>query len=68
MLDVGTGSGILGIVALKLGAGHVVGTDLDPCAVPAVQEKRSQPDRGEIFDMMIGNIIDDKEVTGSGRI
>ena len=32
MLDVGTGSGILGIVALKLGAAHVVGTDLDPCA------------------------------------
>ena len=31
MLDVGTGSGILGIVALKLGAAHVVGTDLDPC-------------------------------------
>ena len=30
ILDVGTGSGILGIVALKLGAGHVVGTDLDP--------------------------------------
>ena len=36
LLDVGTGSGILGITALKLGAGHVVGTDLDPCAVPAV--------------------------------
>ena len=30
LLDVGTGSGILGITALKLGAGHVVGTDLDP--------------------------------------
>ena len=38
MLDVGTGSGILGIVALKLGAAHVVGTDLDPCAIPAVAD------------------------------
>ena len=38
MLDVGTGSGILGIVALMYGAKKVVGTDLDPCAVPAVEE------------------------------
>ena len=36
LLDVGTGSGILSIIALKLGARHAVGTDLDPCAVPAV--------------------------------
>lgn len=63
ILDVGTGSGILGITALKLGAGHVVGTDLDPCAVPAVQENKEAneiPDAD--FDMMIGNIIDDKAV------
>ena len=61
--DVGTGSGILGITALKLGAGHVVGTDLDPCAVPAVQEnKEANQIPEEDFDMMIGNIIDDKDV------
>lgn len=63
LLDVGTGSGILGIISLKLGAKHVVGTDLDPCAVPAVAENKEAnniPD--ESFDMMIGNIIDDKEV------
>lgn len=62
-LDVGTGSGILGIVALKLGAKHVVGTDLDPCAIPAVAENKAAnqiPD--EAFDMVIGNIIDDKAV------
>ncbi len=63
LLDVGTGSGILSIVALKLGAAHAVGTDLDPCAVPAVEENKEAnqiPD--EDFEMMIGNIIDDKEI------
>ena len=63
MLDVGTGSGILGIVALKLGAAHVVGTDLDPCAIPAVADnKKANGIKDETFDMLIGNIIDDKEV------
>ena len=63
MLDVGTGSGILGIVALKLGAGHVVGTDLDPCAVPAVSEnKEANQIEEKSFDMVIGNIIDDKAI------
>lgn len=63
LLDVGTGSGILSIIALKLGAKHAVGTDLDPCAVPAVEEnKEVNGILPEAFDMMIGNIIDDKEV------
>ena len=63
MLDVGTGSGILGIVALKLGAKHVLGTDLDPCAVPSVAEnKEANQIVDETFDMVIGNIIDDKAI------
>ena len=63
MLDVGTGSGILGIVALKLGAKHVLGTDLVPCAVPAVAEnKEANQIVDETFDMVIGNIIDDKAI------
>ena len=63
LLDVGTGSGILSIIALKMGAKHAVGTDLDPCAVPAVEEnKEVNGIIPESFDMMIGNIIDDKEV------
>lgn len=63
MIDVGTGSGILGIVALKLGAKHVLGTDLDPCAVPAVAEnKEANQIVDETFDMVIGNIIDDKAI------
>lgn len=63
LLDVGTGSGILSIVALKLGASHAVGTDLDPCAVPAVEENKeaNQIPDGD-FEMMIGNIIDGREI------
>ena len=63
LLDVGTGSGILSTTALNLGATHAVGTDLDPCAVPAVEEnKEANGIPAEAFDMMIGNIIDDKIV------
>lgn len=63
LLDVGTGSGILGILSLMFGAKHVVGTDLDPCAVDAVRDNLEanhiSPDS---FEMMIGNIITDKEI------
>ncbi len=63
VLDVGTGSGILSILALKFGAGHALGTDLDPCAVPAVEDNKEANDiPSESFDMLIGNIIDDKAV------
>ena len=63
LLDVGTGSGILSIIALKMGAKHAVGTDLDPCAVPAVEENKEVNEiPAEAFDMMIGNIITDKAV------
>lgn len=63
LLDVGTGSGILSIVALKLGARHAVGTDLDPCAVSAVEENLAANQiPKEQMDMMIGNIIDDAAV------
>lgn len=63
LLDVGTGSGILSIIALKMGAKHAVGTDLDPCAVMAVEENKEVNHIPETaFQMMIGNIIDDPQV------
>ena len=63
LLDVGTGSGILSLVALKLGAKHAFGTDLDPCTVNAVSENLAAngiPE--EKMDLVIGNIIDDPSV------
>ena len=38
LLDIGTGSGILSVIAMKLGAGKAVGTDIDPIAVRVAGE------------------------------
>lgn len=63
ILDVGCGSGILGMLALKFGAAYSVGTDLDPCAIDATHENMEvngiHRDR---YEVMIGNIIDDKAI------
>ena len=63
LLDVGTGSGILSIIALMYGAKHAVGTDLDPCAVEAVaQNKEVNGIQLGDFELLIGNIITDKDM------
>jgi len=63
VLDLGTGSGILGITALKLGAEYVFGTDLDENAITAVHENlRANNIPKEKFGVIQGNIIDEKSV------
>ena len=63
ILDVGCGSGILGMLALKFGAKYSVGTDLDPCAIDATYENMEENGISrDKYEVMIGNIIDDKEV------
>lgn len=63
ILDVGCGSGILGMLALKFGASYAVGTDLDPCAIAATRENMEVNGiRDDQYEVMIGNIIDDKAV------
>ena len=63
LLDIGTGSGILSIAALKLGAKHAVGTDLDPCAITATEENMEVNGiSSESYEVLLGNLIDDREV------
>ena len=50
---------------MKLGAAHVVGTDLDPCAIPAVADNKEANDiKDETFDMLIGNIKEVQDTVG----
>lgn len=63
VLDVGTGSGILGITAIKLGAGSAFGTDLDENAVEAAKENVAVNHiPAEQFPIITGNIIDEEAV------
>ncbi len=70
VLDVGCGSGILSIAALKLGAGSVVGTDVDGDCITSTHENMTvnhlAENSGEFY---VGNLIDDKafqEKIGTG--
>ena len=63
VLDVGCGSGILSIVALKLGAREVVGTDLDPDCMISTKENMEVNHLGEeLGTFYVGNLIDDVEL------
>ena len=68
ILDVGTGSGILGIAALLFGAGSVTGTDLDLCARGAVWDNLAHNHITEDrFRLIIGNVINDEEIRSEVR-
>ena len=61
LLDVGSGSGILSIIGLKLGAKSALGTDIDPNAIHAMYENAEVNGiTEEEFVVKIGNIIDDQ--------
>lgn len=60
VLDVGCGSGILSIVSLKLGAGHLTGTDIDDDCITSTWDNFAvnRLDRSQ-GDFYVGNLIDD---------
>ena len=58
VLDLGTGSGILGIAALKMGAKEVFATDLDPLCEAAVEDNLLKNNLSkEQLPLFIGNIL-----------
>ena len=63
VLDVGCGSGILGITASKLGAKHVIMTDIDECAIRASQHNM---ELNGITNgvVLLKNLLDDNTVKG----
>lgn len=63
VLDVGCGSGILSIVALKVGAREVVGTDLDPdCMTSTYENMEVNHLPKELGTFYVGNLIDDTQL------
>ncbi len=63
VLDVGCGSGILSLVCLKLGAGTVVGTDIDPLCMEAARDNMAiNRLPAEHADFYRGNLIDDRDL------
>ena len=63
VLDVGCGSGILSIVALKLGAREVVGTDIDADCMTSTRANMEVNHLDEsLGTFYVGNLIDDVEL------
>ena len=56
--DVGAGSGILAIAAVKLDAGDVVGTDTDPLAIRTAIANAEQNDVAQRIEFRVANLLD----------
>ena len=63
LLDVGCGSGILSIAALKMGAAHVTGTDIDPDCIGSTRENM-ETNRLDLSlgDFYVGNLTTDRDL------
>jgi ribosomal protein L11 methyltransferase len=66
LIDVGCGSGILGIAAAKLGISYVLGVDLDPDAIEAAQKNSLVNDVSNYLDFFVGSL--DEIKAGNFRI
>jgi len=62
-LDLGSGSGILSIAALRLGAGSAVGVDIDPKAEDAARDNAAYNGfAAPAFAALTGNVLSDKKL------
>ncbi len=58
LLDIGTGSGILGIIAAKMGAKEVLGVDIDAVAVRVANENIAYNHVESIMQAKAGDLLD----------
>ena len=58
VLDIGTGSGILAIAALKLGADSAEGVDIDPMCVRTAGENAARNGVADRFKVLVGDLSD----------
>lgn len=58
MLDIGTGSGILALVAAKLGISKILATDIDPLAVRVAAENIGRNQMEAAIEVMVGDLVD----------
>lgn len=56
VLDVGTGTGVLGIAALALGASSAIGVDIDPWSVTNGRENAALNGAGDRFEIREGSL------------
>jgi ribosomal protein L11 methyltransferase len=55
-IDVGCGSGILSVAAVKLGASHTLGVDIDPQAIPVARENAALNGVAERLELGVGSV------------
>lgn len=68
VLDIGTGSGILGFCALSMGANFVMATELDPDCVHIIEDNLELNNiSSDRFQLAIGNIADDEEIIAEAK-
>ena len=66
VIDVGTGSGILFIAALKLGAARALARDLDPAVMSEVRRNMELNELAPgLCDLAVGNLLDGVEARGN---
>ncbi|MGH2541396.1 MAG: 50S ribosomal protein L11 methyltransferase [Ardenticatenaceae bacterium] len=56
VFDVGTGSGILGIAAVRLGAGEISASDIDPVAIAAARENAARNEVAGRITFQVGSV------------
>ncbi len=65
VLDLGCGSGILSIAALKLGAAHVTGTDIDEDCLSSTRANFEINRLEEsLLDLYLGDLTEDEDLKG----